>query len=234
MVRGPGENVKGKVIAVLTGDLVRSREMTADQIATVRATLDAAVQEIDRWSPGLVLGGPQFFRGDSWQIALSEPGYFLRAAMGLRAVLRAMDMRAETRIGIGIGQAERVDPQEISLSVGEAFILSGGALDTIKGSVGLSIALNDRDRKRLPLLGPLVATCDELIGRLQPAQAETVWLSLALPAPSQQDVARKRGITRQTASDALAVGGFRALAEAAAGCETLDWPVHVSARSGLQ
>lgn len=220
---GAGEYSEGKVIAVLTGDLVRSREMTADQIATVRATLDGAVQEIGRWSPGLVIGGPQFFRGDSWQIALSRPGYFLRAAIGLRAALRAMDMRAETRIGIGIGGAERVDPHEISLSVGEAFILSGSALDTIKGSVGLSISLTEQDRVRLPLLGALVAACDELVGRLQSAQAETVWLSLALPTPSQQEVARKRGITRQTASDALSAGGFRAFLEAATGCEGLEW-----------
>ena len=211
-----------RVIAVLTGDLVKSRGMTADQLAIVRARLSDAVDKISEWSAGLVIGGPQFFRGDSWQLALAHPGYCLRVAMALRAALIGMDVKADTRIGIGIGTTERIHPQQISLSVGEAFLLSGEALDTI-GRARLCVGLGAVDQRRLPLFGPLVSTSDVIVSRMKPAQARAAWLGLAVPTPAGNEIARALGIKPQSASGALRAVGFDALIAAAESVEALRW-----------
>ena len=210
-------------IAVLTGDLVASRDLSIAELATVRARISEAGAVIDGWRHGLVLGLPQFFRGDSWQMALGDPGLFLRAAIGLRASVRAIDTRFDTRIGIGIGRADQIDREAVSLSVGDAFIRSGKALDDMKGAAGFRIVLPEDFASRLSLLPATVSLCAELVDRLQPAQAEAVWLSIAPSQPAQSQVAEQRGIKRQVVNRALSTSGFSALNEAANSVEALDW-----------
>ncbi len=52
--------------AVLTGDLVDSRNLTAEGLKSARDAVDAAFTELHSARSGDG-GAPEFFRGDSWQ-----------------------------------------------------------------------------------------------------------------------------------------------------------------------
>lgn len=209
-------------IAVLTGDLVGSRDLSVAEIGAVRERVAEAGAVIAGWKAGLLIGGPQFFRGDSWQLAIAEPGLFLRVAIGVRASLRALDTRYDSRIGVAVGRADHIDRDAVSLSVGEVFTRSGQALDAMKGD-GFRFWPSEAQARRLALLPPLMTLCADTVGRLQAAQADAVWLSLAPAQPTHQQVAEQRGVTRQTITRALADSGFAALGEAIDAVEKLDW-----------
>jgi len=73
--------------AVLTGDIVRSALLLPAQMDAVRASLLDAVQAVKGWKRGLAGGRPEFFRGDGWQVLLTDPAFAMRAAIFLRASL---------------------------------------------------------------------------------------------------------------------------------------------------
>ena len=217
------------MIAVLTGDLVESSAHDAEELAAIRTRLAEAAEQCNQWRPGLILGGPQFFRGDSWQLALSQPGSFLRVAIALRSALLALPVRADSRIGIGIGGYERLDPEHVSLSLGDAFTRSGNALDQMKRDRGFRIdmAATVSPGDWVPAM---LSLAGELVGRLQPRQAELVWRSIGPAAPLQKQVAQAMGITPQTASEGLASAGLPALVAAAEAVETTQWRVRPKIR----
>ncbi|HKJ89198.1 MAG TPA: hypothetical protein VKA48_11915, partial [Gammaproteobacteria bacterium] len=98
----------GPIYAVLTGDLVRSSTLSADELQRVQDGLRTAARElaVASWAAdSLVVGELDLFRGDSWQLLLRRPGPALRAALFLRSTLLAQGI-ADTRIAIGHGTVE--------------------------------------------------------------------------------------------------------------------------------
>jgi len=113
---------------VLTGDLIKSSRFSMKQ----RRQTISAIEDLAAHMPALFGGtviGPEIFRGDSWQLLLSESRYALHAACCIRAGLRSRNL-LDTRIGIGIGDAQ-VSPDRLGQSDGIAFRLSGAALDEL-------------------------------------------------------------------------------------------------------
>ncbi|MEJ2688334.1 MAG: hypothetical protein P8130_00005, partial [Deltaproteobacteria bacterium] len=78
-----------KYFAVLTGDIIKSRHLSKSDLDAVRSTLLKTMEVVKRWERGLVKGKPEFFRGDAWQLLLSNPASALRAGILLRASLLA-------------------------------------------------------------------------------------------------------------------------------------------------
>lgn len=90
--------------AVLTGDLVGSSRLTPASLEGARDAFATAATEIETWRAKLVGAPADFFRGDSWQMLLTQPGFALRAALYIRASLKAGDPEWDTRIAIGYGE----------------------------------------------------------------------------------------------------------------------------------
>ncbi|PWW82848.1 hypothetical protein CR164_03670 [Prosthecochloris marina] len=123
--------------AVLTGDLVKSSRLPSTLSTKAMAWLKASVSTFNTVSPGSVYGSMDTFRHDSWQLLLNRPENALRAALFFRTVLRMNsnpDIKYDTRIAIGIGEVEYIDPTNISNSRGPAFTRSGKLLDSMKNS----------------------------------------------------------------------------------------------------
>ncbi len=123
--------------AVLTGDLVGSRRLTADQLATLFKHLNDLWQQFADAHSGAVIGRIEIFRGDGWQVALAKPSLAVNAALFLRAVVKSQpfDQKMDTRVGIGVGQVDVLKPDRLSESNGPAFLYSGEALESLtKGS----------------------------------------------------------------------------------------------------
>lgn len=209
--------------AVLTGDLVGSSRLDPASLQGARQTFEAASAEIARWSPQLVASTPDFFRGDSWQLLLTQPGFSLRAAFYIRARLKAGDPDWDTRIAIGLGEVAKIDKSRTSLSSGEAFLLSGHALDAMGSGTTLVVAARPQARS-LAALDVLARICSTMADDWSPKQAQAVCLALAPGAPTQAEMAERLGVTQQAVSKALASAKISAFLQAAQYCETLTWP----------
>lgn len=224
MTRARAQSAAG-VFAVLTGDIIGSSKLSAERLDRARAVLLKGARQFHSRSRKAVVGVPEFFRGDAWQLLLKEPGRALRAALYIRAVLSA-ETSVETRISIGVGGVDVIDPSRISLSTGEAFTLSGHALDQMTGYFDLSGAIPERAG---PLVGWFPAILHLSSGLVRPwtrRQAEIVSLALLLGNPTHEQIARslRPAVSKQTVSESLAGASWRPLLEAIRAFETTDWP----------
>jgi len=193
-----------RIYAVLTGDLVKSTRLSAEELERARATATAAAKNVQAWRPGLLEHDLEFFRGDSWQLLLLDPSMALRTAIYLRAVMRsAVDV--DTRIAIGLGTVEAIDPVRISLSTGEAFTLSGRALDHLPASKRMTISLPARVSQLGPWMPVVAELCDGLITEWQRRQAEIASVALSPEALSQEEVATRlqQPLSRQAVAKSL-------------------------------
>jgi len=211
--------------AVLTGDIIRSRGLDPAGFEAMRATLMAACAEIAGWTgPGA--GSIDFFRGDAWQMLISDPRLALRASLFVRARLRAVHRR-DSRIAVGIGHIDRLERPRLSLSLGEAFVLSGQALDAMTRYSDLTIALPPEAGERAILLEVIACLCSAIAGGWTQRQAELVCLALLPDALTNEAIGRRLvpAIRKQTVTRALAGARWHALRQAIVAFEALAWDV---------
>ena len=164
---------QSRYYAVLTGDIVKSSRLSPREMESVRAILTRAVNAARRWRRGLIQGQPEFFRGDAWQLLLSDPAMALRVAIHLRASLRAAGL-ADSRVAIGLGKAGEISSRRVSLSTGQAFVLSGKALDKMTRYSNMTIEVPPSAGPLSDWLKVVGHLCDSLIGQWTMRQAELV------------------------------------------------------------
>lgn len=210
--------------AVLTGDLIGSTDLTAEEIGAARESLFAAITLFDSTEGELVVGRPEFFRGDAWQVLLHTPAKALRLALFLRARLRA-ETTSDTRISIGIGNVSEINPHRISLSRGEAFMLSGHALDEMTGYFDLTAALPDRAGPLARWLPVVMHLCSGLARNWTKRQAEIIWHALMSNYTTHGSIAEQLvpPIRKQTVTESLRGANWRALQEPIMEFEQTDW-----------
>lgn len=172
-----------KIYAVLTGDIVKSRELSADQSKALQNRLKSAAQEFESVFPATLVGSLGITRGDGWQVALQKPEYALRLALFLRAVVKS-EFKTDTRVSIGTGPVDRLEPNNIIESTGSAFEHSGHGLEGLDKARRLSLCAQpeeSRDRIIMSLLDCIVskwtdkesiAVTGVLLGRTQDEIAE--------------------------------------------------------------
>ncbi|MFA6289667.1 MAG: hypothetical protein WC661_19980 [Opitutaceae bacterium] len=118
-----------KTYAVLTGDIIGSTKLGPERLEAAMSLLRRLAKEFEHTHPESVVGQPDVFRGDSWQLCLKRPALAVTAAVFIRAGFKADDL--DTRIGIGLGPVERLNESRISESSGPAFAHSGRTLDKL-------------------------------------------------------------------------------------------------------
>lgn len=211
------------VFAVLTGDLIGSSRLSPERLGRARAVVRKGGQRFHSRSRRAIYGAPEFFRGDAWQL-LMEPDRALRTALYIRALLSA-EIGVETRISIGVGSVDVIDRTHVSLSTGEAFTLSGHALDAMIGYFDLTGALPERVGPLAGWFPAVLHLCSGLIRHWTRRQAEIVSLALLSESLTHEKIARSLHppVSKQTVSESLAGAGWRTLLEAIRAFETTDW-----------
>lgn len=207
------------IVAVLTGDLIRSRK------AGQGATEDAfrVLSETARHLSDTTGTDTRFtrFRGDGWQLVLAQPGWVLRACLLLIAELRASGVGVDTRISAGLGRYTSLGTINLSDATGPAFFVSGNHLDSAPKRRRLLVAGGEsHDQTWQAAIFDLI---EHQTASWTPFQAEAVSLSLRDGQLTQADIATKLSISRQAVQIRLAGAGYPALANALAAFETLDW-----------
>ncbi|MBD3316552.1 MAG: hypothetical protein GF344_12255 [Chitinivibrionales bacterium] len=211
-------------MAVLTGDLIKSRRLSDLELDKTRRALCAAAAEVNEWQPGAVLGEPDFFRGDAWQMLVTVPKPALRIAVYMRAFLLESGL-SDTRIVIGLGAAEKVYPKRISLSTGQAFTLSGLGLDNLTRYTKMSIALSAHCEDLAAWLPVVAQLCDVLIGHWTTRQAKIIRLALAPSEPTHDEIAQSINpkVSKQAVTKILAGADWHVLRSVIEQFEKTDW-----------
>jgi hypothetical protein len=212
------------VYAVLTGDIVGSRQLSPARLERVRALIASAAGEFRRRQPRALCGVPEVFRGDAWQLLLREPRWALRVALLIRAELLAAD-EVGTRVSIGVGNVDVINRRRVSLSTGEAFTLSGHALDHITGYFDLTGALPERAAELTDWFPAMLHVCSGLARAWTRRQAEIVSLALRPDDPTHETIAGalRPKISKQSVTESLAGAGWRPLLEGVRVFEATDW-----------
>ncbi len=199
---------QGRVYAVLTGDLVRSR-----------AIKDAYGEEcIRRLKDTLAEIGRDYtvpfsiYRGDSFQGVSSDPGEALADAVLLRLkFISGFDhgssaLRLDARIAIGIGTVQYL-PEGGSAGEGdgEAFRRSGLELDLMK-EAGRGITVKTPWEDVNATLSIFCDVLDRIIGGYTKKQAEAVMLTLE--GFTQKEIGERVGTSQSAVSYRLKGTGY--------------------------
>ena len=193
--------------AVLTGDIIKSKKLSPEQLEAVRRRIAWAVSIINSRWPRTVLGETDFFRGDGWQILLAGPELALRAGLMIRTSLVAFE-DTDSRVAIGVGPVEQIKEDRISQSIGRAFELSGQALDDLKTNQGFDLLSEGPNDDNGRLLRPSIHLCDALVRRLSPRQAEAIFW--AVQGYKHEEIAGKMEppVDRSMVTKNLSVAGW--------------------------
>jgi hypothetical protein len=205
------------VLAVLTGDVIRSTGLPPGGLDAAMAALEAGAAAMERW-PGA--GPARFtrFRGDGWQCLAPDPARALRAALFLRAHVRALEGEADTRISAGIGAGALPADGDLAAAGGPAFEVSGRGLDRMDRGAQFVVGW-ERPPPWAALGAAVFALCDEISRLWTPAQADALIETLAPGDTAQKEIAARRGVSQQAIAKRLAGGGDWALQRALAAFE---------------
>jgi hypothetical protein len=206
---------KQATIAVLTGDLIASQAAGAAKVEAAMDHLAATAADLG--------ADTRFtrFRGDGWQIVLTDPLKVLRAVLLLLADLRASGIGLDTRISAGIGGYETLGTANLADAAGRAFLLSGVKLDNMDKHGRISInGAEERDQHWQRAIFDLV---DWHTSQWTAAQAEAAALALRHYTENQGQLAQRLGITRQAMQSRLAGAGMHALDRAIQAFEGPLW-----------
>ena len=195
-------------LAVITGDLVGSTRHPSDQIDAAMQAIEGAAADIADWHSPSTDTRFTRFRGDGWQICLSDPRLSLRAAVVIQGRLIARGM--ESRISIGIGAADTLGTADLSDAAGRAFELSGHGLDQMGDTWRLAI-----DKDGIQVEDQLIADLlGERMGRWTAAQAEAAAMQLASPGRIRTlfEIGKQLKISPQAVNDRVRGAGCPVIA----------------------
>lgn len=207
---------KNKIYAVITGDIVKSRKLGAEReevLDLLKETLkflsNFFKKKRIKENMGLFSG---IFRGDSFQVVILGPIFALEIAIFLKARLSSKTIKGKSidiRIAIGIGEIESFNGKKVEESDGEAFRLSGNALDNIPKYRRLSIKSNIEElNKQLEFIS---SSIDTITKRWSPEQAEAILLWLS--GDTQTSISKKLGISQPAVNQRLQLGGHFTLSK---------------------
>ena len=143
------KNSPGKIYAVITGDFIGFSDLPAQVRQSMYFILKKCGAALSEAFPGIMPYEVDVFRGDGWQILLTDAVFSLRAALYFRACIKAHapDKNVDSRLAIGIGPIDYVPDNRVSAGDGPAFRLSGKMLEqmTSPKSGTMRCAMNDCD-----------------------------------------------------------------------------------------
>ena len=195
--------------AILTADLIGSTEAAPSVVDMAMTALSQASSMIADWT------GDDTrltrFRGDGWQIILSDPPLVLRASLLILASLRAKGGGLATRLSVAMGTVDRLGDRGLAEASGPAFTLSGRNLDTMPPFRTFVYADPDRDRRWTAAIMELAVWQAQ---QWTPEQAEAAMLALDLPRRTDKVLAAQLGISRQAFQSRLKGTGLMARSSA--------------------
>lgn len=191
---------KNKNIAVITGDLVASSEVSSNQFSFMNKELSNYLDN----NPFVMLP-LTFYRGDSFQLMVNAEKS-AEVALTIQSIIL---WKTETwaRISVGIGTVSKIEPGNVLLSEGEAFQLSGHQLDNMKAE-GRLFKIATNSSKFQPMLSAAFHLADSMLSSWKPGQASAI--AMATQCKTQKEMALRLNISEPAISKALKSGNWSA------------------------
>ena len=205
-----------KKFAVLTGDLVDSRQLSSLQQKSFFSKLNNLWGKFGSAHADAVIGKLEVFRGDGWQGVLSDPSLSVNAALFIRASVKALNLapKMDTRIGVGIGSVDSLNPKRLGESNGKAFQYSGQALDSLaKGDQAWGFYYDDEASCGLKTIGfPMMDLAIQQWSKVEAVAVMGTLLGLTQEKIAHHPLAKKDDETtpsQQAIADALKRIGWK-------------------------
>jgi hypothetical protein len=180
--------------SVITGDIIHSSSLP-DQ----RQWLDPVKALFDTIGPRPCVW--DIYRGDSFQIEITDPTLALHTALRIKARVKTIG-KIDARMAIGIGEKTHT-ANRISESNGPAFVHSGQSFETLsEKEVDLAIASPWEDFDASFNLYFKLANA--IIADWKAKSAEVAFFSLENPQLTQAETGAALGITQSSVSERVA------------------------------
>ena len=183
--------------AVLTGDIVNSTLLEPHLEKKLLKILQHIMTDHKH----------EYFRGDSFQAYIKESSLALRIALQCRTAAIALDPNqtpavSDVRVSIGIGNVES-PVRVLATAKGEAFLMSGRALDSISKTEGRLMIVTE-NKLANHAFGVMSDYINSIYKQMTPKQAEVIFE--LLKGYSQQHVADKLNRSKSTISQHVTAG----------------------------
>ncbi|EJG03477.1 MULTISPECIES: hypothetical protein [Flavobacterium] len=173
--------------SVITADIIGSRQQSEHWVNNLKKILAPLGNTPSQW---------EIYRGDEFQIEITNPEDALLTAILIKAQLRAI--KSDARMSIGFGDKTH-NAERISESNGSAFIHSGELFETLKKqkvTLALRTGSTDFDEKFNLMLQLALTFMDSWLVQ----SAEFVALAIENPTLSQEELGQKLGINQAAVS----------------------------------
>lgn len=187
------------MIAVLTGDLVRSTKMSNDIYAGAISSLKRSFKE----AKSKHQASGEIYRGDGFQVQFPDPIYALEYTLTIKLALQSAkfsDKPVLCTMSLAYGSYDFLD-EKPNTSMGPVFIESGRGLDnTSRGDLSLSFE-SGADNYEYTMLTRFL---NHLINNLTKSQAQLLCQYIEGGFAEHKEIARITGTSRQNISNRLA------------------------------
>lgn len=205
----PMKTQPDKLYAIITGDIVASSLLSSNKRKMLHKVMVDSSKVLQDEFKDAVPMGVDIFRGDSWQIILSKPAKALRLALFYRAILRAKmeSHRFDTRMAIALGHVDFIPGNRVSEGYGEAYQLSGKALESMPKASNMSFVLPGMELEKV--LNVVIQLIDSISSRWSDRQALAV--TGALRGWKQEKIAEKwwkKKVSQQAVAQHLSRAGW--------------------------
>lgn len=190
---------------VLTGDITDSQSYTDEDFRDILTALKKHLSSYAKQYDGHF----DIYRGDAFQLAVNQPQYSMHIALGLRLALKARMPSVDVRISVAVGEAH-FRPKEVKTGTGEAFVLSGRRLDSIKPSHLAFSSSNTELENKTQLL---TRFADTHASGLTQTQSETLLAYLEASDKSHDNIAALLNKNRSNVSRILNASNYKLVAE---------------------
>ena len=195
--------IRDKQYAVLTGDIVGSSRLSAEDRRRLPEAMKKAGRDVKRAHANVVPVSVELFRGDGWQLIVTQPGKALAVALAYRAALRMhISGKVDSRVAIGIGTLTFLPGNKISEGDGEALQRAGRGLAGMDRRVRLLI--NAADSTATAMLNALIWLIDAHAQSWTASQSQAI--AGALCDWTQETIAKRwtpRAISQQAVAQHL-------------------------------
>ena len=180
---------KGKFYAVITGDIVSFSKLPTEKRQRLSRIMKKGSEAVRKAFKGSIPLEADVFRGDSWQLLVSDAAVSLRVGLFFRAYLRAGvgAGKFDTRMAIAVGTVDFVPDDRVSKGDGQAYRHSGNALEQMTKASNMCfqfpgmkieesldvlvhlidvLAMNWSEKQALAITGALQGLKQEKIGSL--------------------------------------------------------------------
>lgn len=202
--------------AVITGDLIKSRKIAAQDFDVIRYRLEQVLTYLsDKYNAEY-----DVYRGDSFQIIFPSMDYSIKSALLIRLALKSVQtsgQKCDARISIGLGT---VDTQRTKLrsSTGEAFNLSGIGLDKLKGQ-NIGVFTNSKTFQNS--IDLLIKFVDAKIDNLTQVQTQALYEYLVDENNNHDEIAKRLNKSRVNTTKLLNMASYQLFDEFIDTFETL-------------